>query len=111
MAWYQRHLFFCTNRREDGRPCCSEAGAEPARAWAKKRVKALGLAGPGKVRVNNAGLPGPLRGRPGGGGLPRGHWYTYVDQEDLEEIIQEHLVHGRIVERLQLPSEPPATES
>jgi len=30
-----------------------------------------------------------------------------VDQEDLEEIIQEHLVHGRIVPRLQLSSEPP----
>jgi (2Fe-2S) ferredoxin len=32
---------------------------------------------------------------------PEGVWYTYVDQEDLEEIIQEHLVHGRVVERLQ----------
>jgi (2Fe-2S) ferredoxin len=38
---------------------------------------------------------------------PEAVWYTYVDQEDLEEIIQEHLVHGRIVERLQLRSEPP----
>ena len=38
---------------------------------------------------------------------PEGVWYTYVDQEDLEDIVQEHLVNGRVVERLQLPSEPP----
>jgi (2Fe-2S) ferredoxin len=24
---------------------------------------------------------------------PEGVWYTYVDQEDLEEIIQEHRDH------------------
>jgi (2Fe-2S) ferredoxin len=37
---------------------------------------------------------------------PEGVWYTYVDQDDIEEIIEEHLVHGRIVERLRLRSEP-----
>jgi (2Fe-2S) ferredoxin len=42
---------------------------------------------------------------------PEAVWYTYVDQEDLEEIVQEHLVHGRVVERLRLKSEPPVEES
>jgi (2Fe-2S) ferredoxin len=107
MSWYERHLFFCTNRRDDGRPCCYEAGAEPARAWAKARVKALGLAGPGKVRVNMAGCLDRCEEGPVAVVYPDGVWYTYVDQEDLEEIIQEHLVNGRVVERLQLKSEPP----
>jgi (2Fe-2S) ferredoxin len=111
MGWYQRHLFFCTNRREDGRPCCQEAGAEPARAWAKARVKELGLSGPGKVRVNMAGCLDRCEEGPVAVVYPEGVWYTYVDQEDLEEIIQEHLVHGRVVERLQLSSEPPGGES
>jgi (2Fe-2S) ferredoxin len=111
MSWYQRHLFFCTNRRDDGRPCCYEAGAEPARAWAKARVKALGLAGPGKVRVNTAGCLDRCEEGPVAVVYPDGVWYTYVDQEDLEEIIQEHLVNGRIVERLQLKTTPPGGES
>jgi (2Fe-2S) ferredoxin len=29
-------------------------------------------------------------------------WYTYVDQQDREEIITEHLQNGRIVERLRI---------
>ena len=107
MAWYRHHVFFCTNRREDGRACCQDAGAAAARAWTKTRVKELGLAGPGKVRVNNAGCLDRCEEGPVVVVYPEGVWYTYVDQEDLEEIIQEHLVHGRVVERLQLPTEPP----
>jgi (2Fe-2S) ferredoxin len=33
---------------------------------------------------------------------PEGTWYTYVDRDDLDEIIEEHLVNGRVVERLQI---------
>jgi (2Fe-2S) ferredoxin len=33
---------------------------------------------------------------------PEAVWYTYVDKADIDEIIQEHLVNGRVVERLRL---------
>ena len=33
---------------------------------------------------------------------PEEVWYTYVDQEDIDEIIDEHLVNGRVVERLRI---------
>jgi (2Fe-2S) ferredoxin len=33
---------------------------------------------------------------------PEGTWYTYVDQADIDEILREHLQHGRVVERLKL---------
>jgi (2Fe-2S) ferredoxin len=33
---------------------------------------------------------------------PEGVWYTYVDREDIDEIIREHLVNGRHVERLKI---------
>jgi len=33
---------------------------------------------------------------------PEDVWYTYVDKDDIDEIIEEHLVNGRIVERLQI---------
>jgi (2Fe-2S) ferredoxin len=29
-------------------------------------------------------------------------WYTYLDREDVDEIINEHLVNGRVVERLKI---------
>jgi (2Fe-2S) ferredoxin len=33
---------------------------------------------------------------------PEAVWYTYVDQEDIDEIIEQHLVQGKIVERLKI---------
>ena len=33
---------------------------------------------------------------------PDAVWYTYVDQNDIDEIISEHLLNGRIVERLRI---------
>jgi (2Fe-2S) ferredoxin len=33
---------------------------------------------------------------------PDAVWYTYVDEEDVDEIISEHLQNGRVVERLKI---------
>jgi (2Fe-2S) ferredoxin len=33
---------------------------------------------------------------------PEAVWYTYVDRHDIDEIIEEHLRHGRPVERLRI---------
>jgi (2Fe-2S) ferredoxin len=33
---------------------------------------------------------------------PEAVWYTFVDRQDIDEIIREHLQHGRIVERLRI---------
>ena len=33
---------------------------------------------------------------------PEAVWYTYVDQEDIDEIIDQHLVHGKVVDRLKI---------
>jgi len=33
---------------------------------------------------------------------PEGVWYTYIDESDIDEILEEHLINGRIVDRLLL---------
>lgn len=106
MSYYQRHLFFCTNLREDPqRPCCAGSGAVQLRAWAKARVKELGLAGPGQLRVNSAGCMDRCEQGPTLVVYPDGVWYSYLDEQDLEEIIQEHLIAGRVVQRLLLDAD------
>ncbi|MEJ2061036.1 MAG: NAD(P)H-dependent oxidoreductase subunit E [Gammaproteobacteria bacterium] len=102
MSYYQRHIFFCTNCREDGRVCCAQYGAAEMRAHAKQRCKELGITGPGQVRVNTAGCLDRCSEGPVAVVYPEGVWYTYVDREDIDEIIEEHLVHGRPVERLKI---------
>jgi (2Fe-2S) ferredoxin len=104
MSYYQHHVFFCCNQRgpDADRPCCNARGATDMRDYAKKKVKELGLAGEGKVRINQAGCLDRCEEGPGIVVYPEGVWYTYVDKEDIDEIISEHLQNGRVVERLKM---------
>lgn len=99
---FKYHVFFCTNQREDGAACCADHDAQAMRDYAKKRVKELGLNGPGQCRINSAGCMDRCGEGPVIAVYPEGVWYTYVDQADIDEIIQEHLVHGRVVARLKI---------
>lgn len=72
------------------------------RDYAKARIKALGLSGEGKIRVNTAGCLDRCSEGPVLVIYPEGTWYTYVDKDDIDEIIGEHLIGGRIVERLKI---------
>ncbi len=107
MSYYQHHLFFCTNQRDEDaeRPWCAQCGSVELRAWAKARIKELNLAGPGGVRVNNAGCLDRCELGPALVVYPDGVWYTYIDEDDLEEIIQSHVINGQVVERLRLPED------
>jgi (2Fe-2S) ferredoxin len=104
MSYYERHVFFCCNERDpaDPRGCCSAKGAVAMRDYAKQRVKDLGLAGAGKVRINQAGCLDRCEQGPCIVVYPDAVWYTFVDRGDMDEIIEEHLRHGRIVERLRI---------
>lgn len=106
MAYYRHHLFFCTNQRTDGRACCADKDSARLRDYCKKQVKERGLAGPGKVRVNTAGCMDRCELGPVLAVYPEGVWYSYVDEQDLDEIIREHLENDRPVARLRLSGEP-----
>lgn len=100
--FYDRHVFFCTNQRTDGRACCADHDARRLRDYAKARTKQLGLTRARGLRVNMAGCLGRCAQGPSLVIYPEGIWYTYRDENDIDEIIEEHLVGGRIVERLQI---------
>jgi (2Fe-2S) ferredoxin len=104
MSYYRYHVFFCVNQRDDGRPCCANHDAQSMRDYAKDKVKALGLAGKGKVRISNAGCMDRCEEGPVMVVYPEATWYTYVDKEDIDEIVEEHLRNGRPVPRLFLPT-------
>ena len=72
------------------------------RDYAKKRVKELGFAGEGKTRINQAGCLDRCEEGPCIVVYPEGVWYTYVDRHDIDEIVEQHLKNGRIVERLRM---------
>ena len=101
MSHYSRHVFFCTNQREPAtRQCCNNSGATALRDYAKARCKEMNLAGPGGVRINAAGCLDRCTEGPTVVVYPEGVWYTYVDEADIDEIIESHLKNGKVVDRL-----------
>ncbi|WP_295523239.1 (2Fe-2S) ferredoxin domain-containing protein [Limnohabitans sp. Rim8] len=101
--YFKRHIFFCLNERKNDEACCAQHGAQAAFDHCKKRVKDLGLAGPGQVRVNKAGCLDRCAGGPVAVVYPEGVWYSYVDASDIDEIVESHLKNGQVVERLVTP--------
>lgn len=102
MSYYAKHVFFCCNQRDGERVCCNDRGGSQMRDYTKGRIKALDLAGEGKVRINQSGCLDRCEEGPCIVVYPDGVWYTYVDRSDIDEIIDEHLQNGRVVERLRI---------
>ena len=102
MSYYQHHLFFCCNERAENETCCAHAAAEVAQTYAKDRVGELKLKGRGKVRISKSGCMGRCGDGPVLVVYPDETWYTFIDKDDIDEIIAEHLQNGRVVERLKI---------
>lgn len=103
-SYYERHIFFCLNERKNGEECCAQHHAQEAFDHCKRLVKAAGLAGPGQVRVNKAGCLDRCAGGPIAVVYPEAVWYTYVDLQDIDDIVESHLKNGKVVQRLVTPA-------
>ncbi|MCW5589045.1 MAG: NAD(P)H-dependent oxidoreductase subunit E [Legionellales bacterium] len=103
MAYYTKHLFFCVNLREGGKACCQLHDAENICAYAKQEIKSRLPAGAGGIRVSKSGCLGRCQEGPSLVIYPEGTWYRYANRQDIDEIIQEHLINGNLVTRLLMP--------
>jgi (2Fe-2S) ferredoxin len=102
MDFYTRHIFFCNNIREDGKSSCSQLGAKQMYNYAKGKCRNESLIGEGKIGVSESRCLGRCESGPVAVVYPDNIWYQYIDEEDIDEIITEHLVGGKAVKRLQI---------
>jgi (2Fe-2S) ferredoxin len=102
-SYYERHIFFCLNERKNGEECCAQHRAQEGFDRCKSQIKEAGLSGPGKIRVNKAGCLDRCAAGPVAVVYPDAVWYTFVDNEDIDEIVESHLKNGKVVERLLIP--------
>ncbi len=100
---YERHIFVCVNEREEGhhRGCCKAKGGEEVRAALKERIKSLGLKA--RCRANAAGCLDACEFGVTAVVYPDGVWYGGVTIDDVEEIVDRHLIKGEPVDRLRIP--------
>jgi (2Fe-2S) ferredoxin len=101
-SYYSKHIFFCLNERTNGETSCANFQAQDAFNHCKNLIKEAGLSGSGQVRVNKAGCLDRCAGGPVAVVYPEGVWYSYLDNNDITEIVESHLKNNQVVERLLL---------
>lgn len=106
MPTYQRHVFVCINERAPGHPkgCCKEKGGAKVRDELKRKLTARGIKP--YVRANKAGCLDQCEHGIAMVVYPEQVWYGGVTVDDLDEIVERHIVNGEYVERLMLPDQP-----
>lgn len=99
--YYKRHIFFCANKKanETG---CGFLGGEESFTFVKEYLVKKELWGEGNFRASKSGCLGRCASGPVCVIYPEGTWYNYVDTDDLIEIIENHIINGNIVDRLQI---------
>jgi (2Fe-2S) ferredoxin len=102
VAKFERHVFICMNERDESasRGSCAQEGAKKLKGAFKDAIKDAGLKH--TVRANEAGCLDQCEHGPVVVVYPDAVWYGFVKAKDAEEIVKEHLVGGRPVERLRL---------
>jgi (2Fe-2S) ferredoxin len=102
MKRYNKHIFVCENKRPDGHPlgCCADKGSAEIREHFKKRLKELKLNT--VIRANSAGCLDACEFGAAMVIYPEQIWYGSVTLNDVEEIIQSHIIKNQPVERLKI---------
>ena len=99
--FYKYHVFVCTNQREQY-SACGDFDTQATRDYMKHELTRRNRHGEGQVRVGQAGCLGRCLSGPVMVIYPQGTWYTFLDREDVDEIIESHLINNQVVERLLL---------
>ena len=100
--YYKYHIFICLNERDDGAQCCSQFNALKIFDYIKQKIKSLNLRGKGLVRINRSGCFDRCSEGPMLVVYPDAVWYTFIDEADIDEIIQSHIINNATVERLMI---------
>jgi len=96
---FKKHIFICTNQRAEGekKSCGEECGLALVKAF-KKALKENNLKD--EMRAQRAGCLDACDFGPSMVIYPEGIYYGGVQLSDVDEIVNEHLIHNRPVKRL-----------
>ncbi|MBZ0198784.1 MAG: (2Fe-2S) ferredoxin domain-containing protein [Ignavibacteriaceae bacterium] len=100
MKRFEKHIFICENVRPDDNPrgSCGQKGGSLVKEAFKQKIKTLGLNA--EVRANTCGCLDACEFGITVVVYPEQVWYGGVKIEDVDEIINSHIINNKPVERL-----------
>ena len=102
MSYYTKHIFMCINQREDGKECCNDKKSLEIFDYTKKKCISMKLQKKGGIRVNKAGCLDRCAEGPVMVIYPDNIWYKYKDKNDIDEIIDKHIINNKVVTKLKI---------
>ena len=99
MEPFKYHVYVCTQDKPDPKaPSCPNRGSKEVLEELRAELGRAGLAD--EVQVTASGSLGLCDRGPNIVVYPEGVWYSGVQKADVPEIVREHFVNNRLVERL-----------
>ncbi|MES2779616.1 MAG: (2Fe-2S) ferredoxin domain-containing protein [Bacteroidota bacterium] len=100
---FEKHIFICANQKAEGKACC---GTERGMELVEKFREVLAEKGlKGKVRAQRSGCLDACTKGPALVVYPDGTYYGGVTPDDVERIVNEHIIGNKVVEALELKYE------
>jgi (2Fe-2S) ferredoxin len=104
MPPFERHIFICGNRRPPDHPrgSCDPKGNDELQKAFKQKLADHQIAGT-RVRANRSGCLEQCEHGPTVVVYPDAVWYGRVTREDVDKIVDSHIMGGKPVAELVLP--------
>lgn len=102
MKRFEKHIFICENKREEGHPrgCCADKNSSQLKKVFKEKLKSKGLNH--QIRANTSGCLDACEFGPAIVIYPEQVWYGNVTIDDIDEIIDKHLLNNKPIDRLKI---------
>jgi len=93
---YDKHIFVCVNQKPDGKKCCGESFGLEAVQRLRDKIKEANLFY--TVRAQKAGCLDFCSQGPAMVVYPEGVFYGNLTLDAVDQIVEEHLINGRVVD-------------
>jgi (2Fe-2S) ferredoxin len=97
---FEKHIFICANQKAEGKACCGEKNGLELIEKFREVLNEKGLKG--KVRAQKSGCLDACNFGPALVIYPEGTYYGHIKLEEVERIVNEHVIGGKVIEELEL---------
>ncbi len=92
MSVVQRHIFICNAKKPEGIPDCTEKSGQDIMEAFKSAIYNRNKES--EILVSGSSCLGICNFGPAAVVYPEGHWYSGIKIDEVEKIVEQHLING-----------------